>query len=88
VLNEVEKTLTAARELTTALETERVLKALPLVPMPIWGTAQRVEEMFGIPKTSLRRLVNEGYVRCRKLFAEKQSRSVFRIADIEEYLEA
>ncbi len=35
--------------------------------MPIWASAGTIRELYGIPETALRRLVDDGRLRSRKL---------------------
>lgn len=50
-----------------------------------WATRSRAMALTGVPESVLLRLVNQGYVRCRKTGAGKQARTVFNVPDIEEW---
>ena len=55
--------------------------------LPIWAKARTINHLFGIHKQWLNQLVNDGQVRKRRAGESRQSASVYRVADIAEYLE-
>lgn len=55
---------------------------------PLWGTADSVTALFGIPRRRLLELARAGHIRARKLSPESRSSTiVFRTADVKEWLE-
>ncbi|HNX35160.1 MAG TPA: hypothetical protein PKM57_11065 [Kiritimatiellia bacterium] len=55
---------------------------------PLWGTAESVTALFGIPRRRLLELARTGHIRARKLSPESRSSTiVFRTADVKEWLE-
>ena len=55
---------------------------------PLWGTAESVTALYGIPRRRLLELARCGHIRARKLSPDSRSSTiVFRCADIKEWLE-
>lgn len=55
--------------------------------LPIWAKSRRINDLFGIHKHWLNQLVNDGQVRKRRAGESQQSASVYRVADVADYLE-
>jgi len=68
-------------ERMTIVELERVTR-------PLWGTVERVQELFGVPPALTRRMAYDGKIRQAKLGDAKQATRVYRLADVEEWLES
>lgn len=55
---------------------------------PVWGTADSVIALYGIPRQRLLALARAGTIRARKMDPESRSASiVFRLQDVREWLE-
>lgn len=55
---------------------------------PLWGTADSVTALYGIPRRRLLELARCGHIRARKLSPDSRSATiVFRTADVREWLE-
>lgn len=55
---------------------------------PLWGTADSVTALYGIPRRRLLELARTGHIRARKLSPDSRSATiVFRTADVKEWLE-
>lgn len=55
---------------------------------PLWGTAETVTALYGLPRARLLALAREGSIRARKLDPNSRgSTVVFRTADVKEWLE-
>ena len=55
---------------------------------PLWGTADSVTALYGIPRRRLLELAKGGHIRARKLSPDSRSATiVFRTADVKEWLE-
>jgi hypothetical protein len=55
---------------------------------PLWGTAESVTALYGIPRRRLLELARRGHIRARKLSPDSRSATiVFRTADVREWLE-
>lgn len=55
---------------------------------PLWGTAESVTALYGIPRRRLLDLAKGGHIRARKLSPDSRSATiVFRTADVKEWLE-
>jgi len=66
--------------LITRVETKVVVKA--------WAPANDVRDIFGIPATALRKLVEDGDVRKKKMpGAEQQAGATYCLQDIVDWLE-
>lgn len=55
--------------------------------LPVWAKARTINHLFGIHKQWLNQLVNDGQVRKRRAGQSRQSASVYRVADVADYLE-
>jgi hypothetical protein len=60
--------------------------------VPIWGSAQTIRDLFGVPSSALDRLVAQGQVATRKLPGDaKRATRVYKIQgqerSLEQYLE-
>ena len=59
-----------------------------LAVLPVWARSQVCEALTGVPDGVLRKLVNDGQVRARKMDpAKKTSACVFRVRDVLDWLE-
>lgn len=67
-------------QIVTTIEVQKVIK-------PIWCTAKSAHELFGIPPMWLNSLAKEGKLRTKKLGDAKQATRLYRVADLEEWLE-
>ena len=55
---------------------------------PVWGTADSVIALYGIPRQRLLALARAGTIRARKMDPDSRSASiVFRVQDVREWLE-
>lgn len=55
---------------------------------PLWGTAESVTALYGIPRRRLLELARCGHIRARKLSPDSRSATiVFRTADVKDWLE-
>ncbi len=55
---------------------------------PVWGTAQSVAALYGVPRRRLLSLAKAGTIRARKMSPDSRSSStVFRMQDVREWLE-
>ncbi len=55
---------------------------------PLWGTADSVTALYGIPRHRLLELARCGHIRARKLSPESRSATiVYKTADVKEWLE-
>ncbi len=55
---------------------------------PVWGTAQSVAALYGVPRRRLLSLAKAGTIRARKMSPDSRSSStVFRMEDVREWLE-
>ena len=55
---------------------------------PLWGTADSVTALYGIPRRRLLDLARTGHIRARKLSPDSRSATiVFRTADVKDWLE-
>ena len=55
---------------------------------PIWGTADCVTALYGIPRRRLLDLAKSGHIRARKLTPDSRSATiVFRTADVKDWLD-
>lgn len=55
---------------------------------PVWGTAESVTALYGIPRRRLLDLAKSGHIRARKLSPDSRSATiVFRTADVKDWLE-
>lgn len=55
---------------------------------PVWGTADSVTALYGIPRHRLLELARCGHIRARKLSPESRSATIlFRTADVGDWLE-
>ena len=53
-----------------------------------WARRDDIFDMFGIPVRKFQRLVHEGYVRSVKFGDTQQAARVYRVADVEDALQA
>jgi hypothetical protein len=65
----------------TMVELEKVHK-------PLWATVQTIQELFGVPPKITRQLAYEARIRQAKLGEAQQSTRLYRVADVEEWLES
>ena len=61
--------------------------AVPFVPLPVWGTADTIRELFGVAPKQLTALVAAGEIRKRKMGHTQQATALFRCLDVLEWLE-
>ena len=55
---------------------------------PVWGTAQSVAALYGVPRRRLLSLARAGTIRARKMSPDSRSSSmVFRMQDVRDWLE-
>ena len=55
---------------------------------PVWGTAESVTALYGIPRRRLLDLAKSGHIRARKLSPDSRSAPiVFRTADVRDWLD-
>jgi hypothetical protein len=55
---------------------------------PLWGTAETVTALYGIPRRRLLDLARAKHIRARKLSPESRSATVvYRTADVKDWLE-
>ena len=55
---------------------------------PVWGTADSVIALYGIPRQRLLALARAGTIRARKMDPDSRTASiVFRLQDVKEWLE-
>ena len=55
---------------------------------PVWGTADSVAALYGIPRHRLLELARRGHIRARKLTPDSRSATiVFKTADVGDWLE-
>ena len=55
---------------------------------PVWGTAESVTALYGIPRRRLLDLAKSGHIRARKLSPDSRSATiVFRTADVKDWLD-
>ena len=54
---------------------------------PRWARRERAMELTGVTETALLKMVNDGFVRARKMDVAERSGTVFCIPDIEQWLE-
>jgi len=55
---------------------------------PLWGTAETVTALFGIPRRRLLELARAKHIRARKLSPQSRSATVvYRTADVKDWLE-
>lgn len=55
---------------------------------PLWGTAESVTALYGIPKRRLFELARTGHIRARKLSPNSRTSTVvFRTSDVKDWLE-
>lgn len=55
---------------------------------PVWGTAESVTALYGIPRRRLLDLAKSGHIRARKLSPDSRSATiVFRTADVRDWLD-
>ena len=55
---------------------------------PVWGTAQSVAALYGVPRRRLLSLAKAGTIRARKMSPDSRSSStVFRMQDVRDWLE-
>jgi hypothetical protein len=55
---------------------------------PVWGTAESVTALYGIPRRRLLDLAKSGHIRARKLSPDSRSATiVFRTSDVKDWLD-
>lgn len=55
---------------------------------PLWGTAETMTALYGIPRRRLLELARTNHIRARKLSPESRSATVvYRTADVKDWLE-
>ena len=55
---------------------------------PVWGTAQSVAALYGVPRRRLLSLAKAGTIRARKMSPDSRTSStVFRMQDVRDWLE-
>ncbi len=55
---------------------------------PLWGTAETVTALYGIPRGRLLGLAKSGHIRARKLSPDSRSATiVYRTADVKDWLD-
>ena len=54
---------------------------------PKWARRARAMELTGVTELALLRLVNDGFVRARKMDVTMRSGTVFNVPDIEQWLD-
>ena len=55
---------------------------------PLWGTAESVTALYGIPQRWLFELARTGHIRARKMSPDSRTSTiVFRTADVKDWLE-
>ena len=55
--------------------------------MPLWAPAKTIEQLYGVNHNALYRMRQEGLVKSRKLPGGSRAGRVYRVKDIETYLE-
>lgn len=55
---------------------------------PVWGTAESVTALYGIPRRRLLELAKAGHIRARKLSPDSRTATiVFRTSDVKDWLD-
>lgn len=62
------------------LEVERVVR-------PIWAQAPELQQLTGVPASTIRRMATTGQVRSVKLGRARQATRVYRVSDVLELLD-
>ena len=70
-----------------ALRPVPTLVELPRIACPAWAGAERIGELFGLSPCHLRRLVEVGEVRKRKMGHDHRATALYSCFDVLEWLE-